>query len=132
MKRLFLAVLLALPGPALARLEQGQWTFTSTVTSTALKTPHTTTYQQCIRSEEAGNPRAWLGNRPGQDCQFRDMKATPAVYAWEIACPKAKWSGSGNASVTGKGREMQAQTRVSGAKFEMSTKVTGKRTGGCR
>jgi len=132
MMRFLLLCLVMVPGPALARLEQGQWTFTSTTTSTALKSPQTTMYEQCIRAAEAANPRAWMGQRNATGCQFVGMKSTQETYAWEITCPKAGWKGSGSATVSAKGRAMQAQTRVSGTRFEMSTKVTGKRTGGCR
>ena len=138
MKKLLVALALAAPGAAMAYLEPGEWTFTSTVTSTSLKNAHINTYRQCISKAEAGNPRAWFGQRGTTDCQFQSIKGSYETYSWEISCPKAGWKGNGNATVAGKGRTVQAQTRVSNGAtravslVDTTTKLSGKRTGPCR
>lgn len=137
MRKVAFALLLAAAMPALAqRLEPGEWAFTNTTSSKALKAPKTTTSRRCIRNEDAASPQRWMGQRPDLDCQMSGIKRGGDSVSWDIACTKTGWRGTGTASV-GKGT-MQAQTRIGNmhttekSKIEISTKVNARRLGPCR
>ena len=145
MRKIALVVLLGAAAPALAQMEPGEWQFNSTTSSKALKQPQVSMNRQCLRKEEAGSPRAWMGQRSPRDCQMTDIRRGGDTWAWDISCAKTGWTGSGSATVSMKGRAVQAQSRVGGAgatgkapkgkqyeEIEIVTKVDGKRVGPCR
>jgi hypothetical protein len=135
MKRLLLLVLTMAPGAAMAaEIEPGEWEFSSITTSRVLPTPQTATFRRCIRKEEAANPDRWMLD-PGQgDCKLTPGAKTHDSYTWRMACSSARLVGTGSARLT-RGT-MDGETvmngEVQGQKFELRTKVSGKRLGPCK
>jgi len=135
--RNILAAALALaciPGLA-AELEPGEWEFTSTSTSRLFPGPQTASFRRCIRKEEAANPDRWMAQPSEQgDCKVTPTKKTADTYTWVMECPKANMRGTGSARMSR--TAMEGETRmtgeVQGQKFELRTKVTGKRLGPCK
>ena len=137
MRRLFLAALCALaaaPGTA-AALEPGEWEFSSVSTSRLLPGPQTARFRRCIRPEEAQNPDKWMAEPSQQgDCRVIPGKKTADTYTWTMHCPHGNIRGAGSARL---GRaSMEGETNMTGElqgqKFEIRTRVTGKRLGPCR
>ena len=117
------------------QLEPGEWEFNSTSTSQLFAGPQSASFKRCIRKEEAANPDQWMGKPdPSGDCKLTPVKKTADTYTWEMECPKAKMRGSGSARMT-RGT-MEGETNmtgeVQGRKFDLKTKVTGKRLGPCK
>lgn len=137
MGRYVVAVITALlaAGPAIAELEPGEWEFTSTSTSRLFPGPQTVTFKRCIKKEEAANPDQWMGKPdPQGNCKLTPTKKSADTYAWIMECPNANMRGTGIARMT-RGT-MEGETHmtgeVQGQKFELRTKVQGKRLGPCR
>jgi hypothetical protein len=135
MKTLAAAILaagMALPAAA-ADIEPGEWEFTSVSTSALLPGPQNTTFRRCIRKEEAANPDRWMSDA-GQDCKLTPGAKTANSYSWQMECPKTKLRGSGSARLAGSSMEGETvmNGEVQGRKFELRTKVTGKRLGPCK
>jgi len=136
MRRLCLAVLfcLAAPGAIPAELEPGEWEFSSVSTSRLFPSPQRAIFRRCIRREEAQNPDRWMAD-PGQgDCKVTPGKKTPDTYTWTMECAGAKMRGTGSARL---GRaSMEGETlmtgEVQGQKFDLRTRVTGRRVGPCK
>ena len=135
--RALAAMLLATASATVAaqELEPGEWEFTSTSTSQLFPGPQVASFRRCIRKEEAANPDSWMGKPdPTGDCKLTPLKKAGDTYSWEMECPKANMRGSGSARL-GRGT-MEGQTNmngeVQGRKFELRTKVTGKRLGPCK
>ena len=137
MKKLLVAVpaILALSHSGFAAdLEPGEWEFTSTSTSRLFAGPQNASFRRCIRKEEAANPDKWMSQPdPHGDCKLTPGKTRDA-YTWSMECPKANMRGTGSARL---GRTtMEGETRmtgeVQGRKFELRTKVTGRRLGPCK
>ena len=136
MKKLWLAMLTLIAcGPAMAQIEAGEWEFTSVSTSRLFPGPQNASFRRCIPKEEAANPDRWMSN-PGPQC---DCKITPGAKtantdSWQMECPAAKMRGNGTARMTAS--TMDGETvmngEVQGQKFELRTKVTGKRLGPCK
>jgi hypothetical protein len=118
-----------------AELEAGEWEFTSISTSRLFPGPQNASFKRCIKKEEAANPDQWMGKPdPSGECKLTPGKKTADTYEWEMECPKAKMRGSGIARMSG--RTMEGETNmtgeVQGQKFELKTKVTGRRLGPCK
>ena len=136
MKRFFLAVLctLASPPALAAELEPGEWQFDSISTSRLFPGPQKASFRRCIRREEAQNPDRWMAD-PGQgDCKVKPGPKTANTYTWTMECPGAKMRGTGSARL---GRTfMEGETNmtgeVQGQKFDLRTRVTGRRVGPCK
>jgi hypothetical protein len=132
-----LAAVLALASlPALAaEIEPGEWEFTSVSTSGLFPKPETATFRRCIRKEEAANPDRWMAQPdPKGDCKLTPVAKSADTYAWAMECPKANMRGTGNAKLSS--ARMEGETymtgEVQGRKFELRTKVTGRRLGPCK
>ena len=136
MKSLVFACTLAFSAGAAAQgLEPGEWEFTSTMTSAMLPKPQTMQFRHCIKKEDADNPERWMGQKQREtDCKFTPLRKSGDGYSWEMNCPKSNMKGSGTVRM-GQGT-MQSEMRMSGdakgQKFEMSTKMSGKRLGACK
>jgi hypothetical protein len=134
MRVLTLAFLALLPGAAAAQLQPGEWEFTSVTTSAQLPKPQSATFRRCIRQADAENPDRWMSDTGQSDCKLTPGTRTPQLYTWEMTCPKANLRGSGSARMAG--ATMTGETalngEVQGKKFELRTKVTGKRIGPCK
>ncbi len=136
MMRTLMAVLATAVAPALAAgIEPGEWEFTSTSVSALFPAPQTATFRRCIRPEEAANPDRWMSD-PGKqsDCKLTPRSKTANTYSWQMECPSAKMRGTGTARMTAS--TMDGETvmngELQGQKFELRTKVTGKRVGPCK
>ena len=140
MRKLVAALLASLlcssAGPALAAgIEPGEWEFTSTSVSALFPAPQIATFRRCIPPEEAANPDRWMSD-PGKqsDCKLTPRSKTANTYSWQMECPSAKMRGTGTARMTAS--TMDGETvmngEVQGQKFELRTKVTGKRVGPCK
>jgi hypothetical protein len=118
-----------------AELEPGEWEFTSTSTSRLFPGPQTASFRRCIKKEEAANPDRWMA-QPGEDgdCKVTPRPKTGDTYRWVMECPAAKMHGSGSArmSRTAMEGETLMTGEVQGQKFELRTKVTGRRRGPCK
>ena len=129
------AILAVLCMPSLAtELEPGEWEFTSTSTSRLFPGPQTASFRRCIKKEEAANPDRWMAD-PGQgDCKVIPGAKTGDTNTWVMECPSAKMRGSGSArlSRTSMEGETNMTGEVQGQKFELRTKVTGRRLGPCK
>jgi hypothetical protein len=136
MKRAAAIALLAFAGAAGAQsLQPGEWEFTSTTSSPMLPKPQSATVRQCVKDEDASNPERWMGrqNEKG-DCKFTHSRRGPDTVAWEMSCPRQNMRGSGTARM---GRdsmesEMQMSGDAQGRKFEMRTRMSGRRLGPCK
>jgi hypothetical protein len=136
MKKLSLAILILIAcGPAAAQIEAGEWEFISVSTSRLFPGPQNATFRRCIPKEEAANPDRWMANPgPQSDCKITPGAKTRDSYNWRMECPAAKMRGTGTARMTAS--TMDGETvmhgEVQGQKFELRTKVTGKRLGPCK
>jgi hypothetical protein len=136
MKKLWLALLTLIAcGPAMAQIEAGEWEFTSVSTSRLFPGPQNASFRRCIPKEEAANPDRWMSNPgPQSDCKITPGAKTANTYSWQMECPAAKMRGNGTARMTAS--TMDGETvmngEVQGQKFELRTKVTGKRLGPCK
>ena len=137
MQKLLLAVmLLAAPACLLAQgLEPGEWEFSSTTSSAMLPKPQSTTMKQCVKQEDAGNPERWMGRQNEKsDCKFTHRRKGADTMTWEMSCPKSNMRGSGSARIGRNNMEsdMQVSGDMRGRKFEMRTKMSGRRLGPCK
>ena len=137
MKRLFMA-LIASAGPQLAiaaAIEPGEWEFTSTWTSGLVPGPQRASFKRCIRPEEAQNPDKWMAEPSQQgDCKVTPGKKSDDSYTWTMHCPHGNIRGAGSArlSRTSMVGETNMTGELQGQKFEIRTRVTGKRLGPCK
>jgi Protein of unknown function (DUF3617) len=118
-----------------AELEAGEWEFTSTSTSRLFPGPQTASFKRCIKKEEAQNPDKWMAEPSQQgDCKVTPGKKTADTYTWVMECPQAKMRGTGSARLSRASMEGETHMtgEVQGQKFELRTKVTGKRLGPCK
>ena len=136
MRTLIATLLAATAAPCLAAgIEPGEWEFRSTSVSALFPAPQTATFRRCIPPEEAANPDRWMSD-PGKqsDCKLTPGAKTVDTYSWKMECPSAKMRGTGTARMTAS--TMDGETvmngEVQGQKFELRTKVTGKRVGPCK
>lgn len=136
MKKLLLVLLSIAPGTAsAAEIEPGEWEFTSITTSRLLPGPQNVTFRRCIRKEEAANPDRWMSDPGGQgECKLTPGPKTHDSYRWTMECPKVNLRGTGSARMAR--ATMEGETimngEAQGQKFELRTKVTGKRLGPCK
>lgn len=136
MKAIFALCVAAACAPALAaQLEPGEWEFTSTSTSRLFPRPQTHSFKRCITKEDAADPDRWMA-KPGQqgDCKLTPGKKTADTYSWEMECPKANMRGTGSARMSRGAMEGETHMtgEIQGQKFELRTKVTGRRLGPCK
>ena len=135
-KRTLPAIFVVLCSPSLAaELEPGEWEFTSTSTSRLFPGPQTASFKRCIKKEEAQNPDKWMSQPdPQGDCKLTPGAKTADTYTWSMECPKANMRGTGSARMSR--ATMEGETHmtgeVQGQKFELRTKVTGRRLGPCK
>jgi hypothetical protein len=133
--RVLLAVLTSLfLGTAWAQMEPGEWQFTSTATSAMFPQPQTTTITHCVRPEDVGDPQRWMSKPPSSDCTSTPGERTASTYSWEFSCPRSNLRGKGTVRY-GQGTlesDLQMTGDVSGQKFDISTKTSGKRLGPCK
>jgi hypothetical protein len=128
------AVLTAASAAHAQGLEPGEWKFDSVMSSAMLPKPQASSFQRCIKKEDAEDPSKWSGKQQDKDCKVTPVKRTSDSYSWQIDCPKSKMKGTGSARY-GKG-QMESEQKMSGAmegqKFEMQVKMSGKRLGACK
>lgn len=134
--RILPAILVLLFNPSLAaEIEPGEWEFTSTSTSRLFPGPQTASFRRCIKKEEAANPDRWMSQPdPQGDCKLTPGKKTADTYTWTMVCPKANMRGTGSARLSRASMEGETHMtgEVQGKKFELRTKVTGRRLGPCK
>ena len=121
--------------PALAQqMEPGEWQFDTLSTSPLFPKPQSILYTTCIRQEDLSDPTRWMGKQRESDCKVTPVKQTADSFSWQIACPKTNTTGSGSVRY-GRGTmegDMQMAGENQGRKFELRTKMTGKRLGPCK
>lgn len=136
MRYLILAAFALLPAAALAQpVEPGEWEFVSTSTSAIFPGPQTAKFRRCIRKEEAADPDRWMGQSGQQgDCKVTPGAKSASSYTWKMECPSANMRGTGVARLAGTTMEGETQMsgEVQGKKFDLRTKVTGRRVGPCK
>jgi hypothetical protein len=136
MKKILAAIFMLVCTPSLAmELEPGEWEFISTSTSRLFPGPQTQSFKRCIKKDEAQDPDRWMA-KPGQqgDCKLTPGKKTADTYSWEMECPKANMRGTGSARMSRGAMEGETHMtgEIQGQKFELRTKVTGRRLGPCK
>src|ERR1700741_590680 len=133
LKRTLPAVLALLLSPCFAaEIEPGEWEFTFLSTSGLSPKPQSATFKRCIKKEEAANPDRWMSQPdPQGDCKLTPGKQTADTYTWSMECPKANMRGTGSARMSRAAMEGETHMtgEVQGKKFELRTKVTGRRLG---
>ena len=132
---LALTVCAATHAGAATELEPGEWEFTSVSTSRLFPGPQNASFRRCIKEEEAANPDRWMAQPSEQgDCKVIPGAKSADTYTWTMECPKAKMRGTGSARVSRVSMEGETHMtgEVQGQKFELRTKVTGKRLGPCK
>ena len=136
LKRTLVAILALFLNPCLAaEIEPGEWEFTSVSTSGLFPKPQTASFKRCIKKEEAANPDRWMSQPdPQGDCKLTPGQNTPDTYTWSMECPKANMRGTGSARMSRAAMEGETHMtgEVQGKKFELRTKVTGRRLGPCK
>jgi hypothetical protein len=130
------AALCCLAAPlAAAEIEPGEWEFTTTTTSRLLPGPQVFRFRRCIRREEAQNPDKWMAE-PGQQsgCRINPSEKSGDTYAWTMTCPHGNIVGAGSARLSGGSMEGETQMtgEMQGQKFDLRTRVSGKRVGPCK
>ena len=137
MRRLLLAALcsLASEGAMANEIDPGEWEFTSVSTSRLLPGPQQASFKRCIRPEEARNPDKWMAE-PSQtgDCRVTPGKKDADTYTWTILCPRGNIRGAGSARLSRSSLEGETNMtgELQGQKFDIRTRVTGKRLGPCK
>jgi hypothetical protein len=137
MKKLAFFVLLAAAPAAVhaETIEPGEWEFTSTTQSPMLSKPQVMTARKCLTQEDADNPDRWMRPRTGQgECQFTYGEKSSDTVSWKMSCPKTNMTGSGTGRVRRDTMETDVQIagEAQGRKFEMRTRMTGRRVGPCK
>ncbi|OGA12152.1 MAG: hypothetical protein A3D95_15815 [Betaproteobacteria bacterium RIFCSPHIGHO2_12_FULL_69_13] len=128
-----LALAAASAAAAAQELEPGEWRFTSTVTSPMLPKPQTMSVTQCVKREDAADSSRWMGKQDG-DCKVTPGRKTGDSFSWEVSCPKSGMRGKGSVRY-GRGTiesEIQMSGDMQGRKFDMLTKMSGRRLGPCK
>ena len=128
-------IALALACAAAAALDPGEWEFTSVSSSALFPKPQTSSFKRCIRQEDAADPERWMSNAGEKsDCKLTPTTKTPDTYTWTMECPKANMRGSGSARMRGATLEGESHMtgEAQGQKFDVRTKVTGRRIGPCK
>ena len=136
-KRSFAVAVIAAFAPlavAAQTLQPGEWEFNTSTTAALLPKPQTNTFKRCITKEEGDNPEAWLGRQTAKnDCKFTPGEKTADTVKWQISCPKTGMEGSGTAKI-GPGTlesDMKMTGEIQGRKFDLTTKMNGRRLGPC-
>lgn len=137
MYRSLLAAILAASATAglgQQQMEPGEWEFTNTMTSPMMPGPQTMTMKKCVTKEEAGNPMNWSG-RQDRDCKITPKGTSGDTHTWDMSCPSSGMRGTGKTRV-GRGT-IESEMKMSGSstkgdKFEMATRMSGRRLGPCK
>ena len=127
-------VLAAVPALAPAQsLEPGEWEITSTTTSPLLPQGQTVTAKRCVKKEDADNPERWMGRQRQGDCTITPGAKTGDSLSWEMSCPKSNMRGAGTARLKGDAMEgeMRMTGEMQGRKFELHSRMSGRRLGPC-
>ena len=134
MRFFFAGVLSAVCLPAAAQtMEPGNWLFTSTITSSLLPQPQTTTSTQCVSKEDASDPTRFTGSGQTANCKVTPGSRSSDSYNWTVSCPDQGMRGAGTARF-GRGSidsEMQMTIETGGQKMEMQTRTAGRLQGPC-
>lgn len=133
--RLVIALFLLGAGTAAAQpMQPGEWEFTSTMTSPAMPNPHTMTFRNCVKKEDADDPTRWMGKQNQKsECKVTPGRKTKDSYTWEMTCPDSKMSGTVRfRGGTALESDMHMTGEQRGRKFEVNTRMTGKRLGPCK
>jgi hypothetical protein len=122
----------SLAAPCAQAMDPGEWQMTQTTTSPALPGPQTATQKQCIRPGQAEDPSRLMSDMP-QGCKVTVRQKTAGGYAWDMACPSEGMRGTGSVTFTATTMqgEVKATVEQGGQKFEMLTKMSGRRLGAC-
>jgi hypothetical protein len=132
---LFIALLTGSATLAAQEMEAGEWQFDAVMTSPLLPKPQTSSFNRCVKKEDAGDPSRMMGRQEQQtDCKVTQAKKSSGTYTWEMTCPKSGLQGQGTARY-GRGTlqsEVHMTGELQGRKIDMTTKTTGKRLGPCK
>ena len=137
MKRQLAAAILSAASSAVFAqppLEPGEWEFTNTMSSPMLPSPQTMTMKKCVKKEDARDPMSWSGKQD-RDCKVTPRETSGDTHSWEMSCPSSGMRGTGKTRV---GRStVESEMKMSGSstrgeKFEMTTKMSGRRLGPCK
>jgi len=118
-----------------AEVDPGEWEFTATSTSRLFPGPQTTSFKRCIKKDDAANPDRWMAQQTQQgDCKVTPGAKTADTYTWVMVCAKPSMRGTGSARLNRASIEGETHMtgEVHGQKFELRTKVSGKRLGPCK
>ena len=131
---LFAVTLCAMPALA-SEIEPGEWEFTSVSTSRLFPAPQTASFKRCIKKEDAANPDRWMARQTQQgDCKVTPGAKSADTYTWVMECAKPSMRGTGSARMSR--AAIEGETRMTGElhgqKFDLLTKVNGKRLGPCK
>ena len=126
-----LLLLLSHAGMA-AEVEPGNWELSVTTTLPGAEKPTAMTQTRCISEADAKDPARLLARG---SCEFTNRKDSGSVFAFDVACGgKLPMRGSGSIRYTAQSIEGDldlAADAGGGQKFDMRTRVTGRRTGPC-
>ncbi|HEU0259069.1 MAG TPA: DUF3617 family protein [Burkholderiales bacterium] len=131
---LLVVLLLAMPAFA-AEVDPGEWEFTATSTSRLFPGPQMTSFKRCIKKDDAANPDRWMAQQTRQgDCKVTPGAKSADTYTWVMECAKPSMRGTGSARLSRASIEGETHMtgEVHGQKFELRTKVSGKRLGPCK
>ena len=135
MRNVLLAVLAAASLPAAAQnMEPGEWQFTTTMTSSMLPQPQSSTLTQCVSKADAEDPTRFTGRGQTADCQVTLGSRTSESYSWTVSCPAQGMRGAGKARF-GRGTidsEMQMSMDMQGQKMELLSRTSGRLLGPCK
>jgi len=135
MLRMLIGSIIALSATcALAQqMEPGEWEFTNTMSSPMLPQPQSMTMKKCITKDDVNDPTRWQG-KPENDCKMTPKGKSGDSFSWEMSCPKSGMRGTGTVRY-GKG-SVESETKMSGSsqgqRFDMTTKMKGRRLGACK
>ena len=134
MRKLACLMMAAMCAPALGQeMEPGEWEFTTSMSAPGMPQGQTFTNKRCVTKDDQ-DPSRWADKHKGaSDCTVSGFKKSPGTQSWEVMCPKSGTRGSGTARFTRSTveSELRLTSEGGGKQFEMLTKTTGKRLGGC-
>ena len=116
------------------KLEPGEWEFTHTMSSPKLPNPQTMTMKKCVKKEDAGDPMSWSGKQD-RDCKVTPKGTSGDTHTWEMSCPSSGMRGTGKARFSRGTIESEMKmsgSSTKGEKFDMTTKMSGRRLGSCK
>jgi len=128
-----LAALCVAPAALAQKVEPGEWQITSTVTSPMFPKAETRVERHCVRKEEVDDPNRWMGQM-APDCKVTTKGQSADSLSWEVSCPQTGMRGTGTMrwTRTSMDIDMEMAGNMQGQKFEMKSRVSGKRVGPCK